>query len=117
MTTYQPSLLDQVVNLKRVRGRIGGIVYAFCCARIGQQFHLRELEEYVSERRDGAPDSPSRILRDLRQSGLIDYEVVSRSQSLYRVTRAFGAAMTNSPVTASKVEVGQQSDGREMPMG
>ena len=32
-----------------------------------------------------APDSPGRILRQLRQQRLLNYEVVSRRQSLYRV--------------------------------
>lgn len=39
----------------------------------------RELEEAI------APDSPGRILRQLRQQGVLNYAVVSRRQSLYRV--------------------------------
>jgi hypothetical protein len=32
-----------------------------------------------------APDSPSRILRELRKQGRVDYIVVNRAASLYRV--------------------------------
>ena len=88
MTTSQPTLWEaQQTNIKRVGGRIGPTVLEFCADHLGQQFYMRDLESFVSTRVPGAPDSPSRILRDLRQSNHIDYEVVSRSQSLYRLTR------------------------------
>lgn len=48
---------------------------------------MQDLTEFVSSRVNGfvAPDSPGRILRLLRQSGRINYVVISRSKSLYRI--------------------------------
>jgi len=88
----QPGLFDaQAENIQRVRGRIGPAVYAFCCEHLGGEFHGSELKEYVEERAMVAPASPDRILRDLRQGGFIDYVIVSRSKSLYRITAVYGA--------------------------
>jgi hypothetical protein len=39
-----------------------------------------------------APASADRILRDLRQKGVIDYKVLGRRASLYAVTRLPEAA-------------------------
>jgi hypothetical protein len=76
---------EQQANLDRVSARIRPAVKEFCLSRIGQQFHVEELTSYVRAKTTVAPGSPDRILRDLRQQGEIDYEVVSRSKSLYRV--------------------------------
>lgn len=88
MTAAQPTLWDaQAVNLQRVGGRIGPVVEDFCRERLGMTFHVADLQSYVLGRALVAPASPDRILRDLRSRGLIAYEVVNRSQSLYRLTR------------------------------
>lgn len=82
----------QDAELARVSGRIATLVMQFCREHQGQTFHLAALHAYVQERAAGAPGSPDRILRDLRTRGLVSYEVVSRSQSEYRVTAAGGGA-------------------------
>jgi hypothetical protein len=81
---------DNAAQLERVGGRIAGAVLAFCRAYRGQTFHLEALMEFVREIAGVAPDSPGRILRNLRQRGFIDYEVVSRPKSLYRMQRVRG---------------------------
>ena len=65
----------------------------FCAIqlRYGGTFYIEELRQFV-ERKMGpgshiAPDSPGRILRQLRQQRLLNYKVVSRTQSLYRMVR------------------------------
>lgn len=74
----------QTEEKQRVSDRIAGAIVAFWLAREGE-FHVEELRAYV-ERVVGktAPASADRILRDLRQRKVINYVVVSRSQSLYR---------------------------------
>lgn len=75
---------DQQANLARVSGRIGPIVVEFMEAHRGQEFHLSDLTAYVQAQSPGAPPSVDRVLRDLRQRGLVDYQIVNRRQSLYR---------------------------------
>lgn len=75
--------LEQQVNLDRVRSRIARSIVAFCNRR--QTFHMEELLAYVEAETQVAPDSPGRILRDLRQQRLINYRVVNRRASLYEV--------------------------------
>jgi len=77
----------------RVRSRIGSLILEFFAIVknhewiVKQTFHMQELLQFVEEGVSGkvAPDSPGRILRQLRQQRLLNYEVVSRRQSLYRV--------------------------------
>jgi hypothetical protein len=79
----------QRANLDRVSQNIAGIVADFCRGRFNEgsaEFHMIDLTTYVNSRSMIAPDSAGRILRDLRKRKVIGYEVVSRSQSLYRVT-------------------------------
>ncbi len=47
------------------------------------QFHMEELRQWIGA--DAAPDSAGRILRLLRQRGVIDYKVANRAQSLYEI--------------------------------
>lgn len=78
--------MTHAANLRRVSDNIGDVVYGFCAGRVGRQFHARDLRNYVAYVIPGlAPDSPGRILRRLRLAGRVDYEVVSRRASLYRV--------------------------------
>ncbi len=80
-------MTQQSLNLRRVSWRIAQLVYAFC--QLHNEFHMADLVRFVLvSEPDTAPDSPSRILRDLRRKGLISYEVVSRSASLYRMVQA-----------------------------
>jgi len=79
----------QQENLDRVSERIGPAVLAFCASVGLREFFADDLRRYVRRMAgEVAPGSPDRVLRDLRQRGLIDYAVVSRSESLYRMLRA-----------------------------
>jgi hypothetical protein len=76
----------QEQEIARVRSRIGRAVEAFVLQKAKSTnacFHAEELRTWVDAVAPGAPGSPDRILRDLRQRGFIDYEVVNRAASLY----------------------------------
>lgn len=86
---------EQKENLNRVSEAIAKHVTAFINDHINAEFHVDELRRYVSARVDGyvAPASPDRILRALRSSKTVNYEVVSRSKSLYRGLPVAGPGM------------------------
>jgi hypothetical protein len=73
-------------SLERVSSRIGSAIVAFCTARVGQTFHADELRTAVT-RACGvvAPGSADRVLRQLRLTNRIQYVVLSRRESLYRI--------------------------------
>lgn len=81
-------MLEQRENLERVEGRIGRAIEDFIALelRCGKAtFHANELRKWVNDGVPGiAPDSPGRVLRKLRCEGRINYEIVSRRNSLYR---------------------------------
>ena len=79
--------MSQRENIERVTDAIARHVTTFLNARLNQEFHVEDLRKYVYANVNGyvAPASPDRILRDLRQRKHVNYEVVSRSKSLYRV--------------------------------
>lgn len=83
----RPRAASNAEHLSRVSSRIGPSVLEFCRPRVGQEFHMEEMVRHIRARLGIAPDSPSRILRALRQAQMIDYTVVNRRQSLYRVDR------------------------------
>lgn len=61
-------------------------VLAFARSRENRNFYISELLTYVRLVLPGtAPDSPSRVLRQLRAKGRIFYHVVRRDLSLYRM--------------------------------
>jgi hypothetical protein len=73
-------------HLQRVSDRIAPAVVRFCRGRVGRTFHSIDLLHYVRILDPTvAPDSPSRILRELRQRGTVDYQLVDRRASQYRV--------------------------------
>jgi hypothetical protein len=76
---------EQARQIGRVRERIADVVLAFLRERVGGEFYVSELTAYVTERRGGAPGSPDRILRLLRQEGRCRYSNIDRAASLYRV--------------------------------
>lgn len=83
-----PKASTQVKELARVESRIGLFILQWCRAHLDageRRFHLAELVEDVECQLGGAPDSASRILRQLRQQGHIAYRVISRSASLYEL--------------------------------
>ena len=67
----------------RVRDRLRPVVLEFCRLHLFDTFRMQELNDFVRARSVGAPESAGRILRMLRADGIIDCDVVSRSQSLY----------------------------------
>lgn len=73
-------------HLDSVSARIGTAIVAFCDARRGQSFYMEQLRRHVEEVVGHvAPGSPDRVLRDLRQRGIVSYRVLDRSRSLYEV--------------------------------
>jgi hypothetical protein len=70
-------------ELSRVTSAIGRAILEF--ARVNRTFHAEDLRRAVSNVSVTAPASADRVLRDLRQRGLISYRVVSRTESLYEV--------------------------------
>jgi ABC-type amino acid transport substrate-binding protein len=81
--------VSQSANLQRVTDNIAHHVVVFCRRRLRTVrgiFRASDLVAYVQSRSMFiAPDSPSRILRQLRLAGRVDYIVVNRAASLYRV--------------------------------
>lgn len=76
---------EQARQLDRVRGKTAeAIVEFFEGLQCGQEFHADDLRQAVASRVMVAPGSPDRVMRDLRQKGVIKYQVVSRADSLYR---------------------------------
>jgi len=73
-------------HLARVSARISEAIVAFCRARVGKEFFADDLRRYVTAQVGAvAPGSADRILRALRQGGEVDYVVVDRAASKYRV--------------------------------
>lgn len=81
--------MTHAANLQRVTDNIANEVLFFCkyvLRHNGGRFVASTLLTHVRTMIGNvAPDSPSRILRELRRQGRVDYEVVSRRASLYRV--------------------------------
>jgi len=79
-------------QLERVEASIGGIVHAFLQGRLSSgdpTFRAVELRDVVARSTTtSAPASADRVLRELRLKGVVDYTVVDRAGSLYRVERA-----------------------------
>jgi hypothetical protein len=83
-------LSEQKENLDRVASRINGAVLLFCQLNLADQmglFYMEDLRLYINRScgLEVAPDSPGRILRNLRQRGLVEYRVLSRKDSLYEL--------------------------------
>ncbi|HWO14749.1 MAG TPA: hypothetical protein VNN80_34840 [Polyangiaceae bacterium] len=76
---------DAPEERRRVYGKIAPLILMFARDRAGQQFHVEQLRQYVdAHAHDIAPDSPGRILRELRQQRLLNYVVIDRRNSLYQ---------------------------------
>lgn len=73
-------------NLERVHGDIGPAIAQFFQGRVGHEFHGEDLLRYVRALVGHiAPESPARVMRIMRSRGEINYSLVSRRDSLYRV--------------------------------
>ena len=70
---------------ERVKQAIRLHIIAFAEAHVGLHFHMDELTRYVRRQVPTAPDSAGRILRALRQGGVLDYILVSRHDSEYEI--------------------------------
>jgi hypothetical protein len=86
-------MTDSPHDRRRVSDKITWAIRAFFEARLASgdvQFYADDLRRYVAIKvgDDIAPGSPDRIMRSQRQAGEINYTLVSRSQSLYRVLPA-----------------------------
>ena len=83
--------MNSDIELQRVRLKIGDLIVAFHRERLfsGQhEFHANELATYIQRQiPDTTFDSASRILRNMRQRGEIDYEIISRRDSHYRLLK------------------------------
>lgn len=76
---------DQKEQLNRVRSKVAlAILEFFGTLQHGDTFHAQQLRDHVASLVPVAPASPDRILRDMRQRGELDYEIVNRRESLYR---------------------------------
>lgn len=80
---------QQIQQVERVGGRIGLDIITFLRHRVSLgavAFRMETLRQYIETTGNAsAPDSAGRILRLLRQNGIINYKVVNRRQSLYEV--------------------------------
>lgn len=77
---------EQQEHLDRVGARIEAHINTFCgTIGVHGQFHMEDLLKYVLAKEPVAPDSPGRVLRNMRQRGLLDYEVINRRDSLYKL--------------------------------
>lgn len=76
---------DDQAERRRVYSRIAPTILEFRVACSSGTFHVEDLRRYVLQRVPAiAPDSPGRILRELRLNGLVDYVVINRRASLYQ---------------------------------
>jgi hypothetical protein len=71
------------VHLQRVSDRIEKLVFSFCAKHV--EFHMQDLTDWVRAKIQIAPDSAGRILRAMKAKGLVDYEIINRRASLYRI--------------------------------
>ncbi|HXI47818.1 MAG TPA: hypothetical protein VNH39_04455 [Steroidobacteraceae bacterium] len=75
---------DDPEERARVFSRIAPIILRFRELAGDGAFRAEELRNYViAEAPEIAPDSPGRILRELRLRGRLNYTVLNRRQSLY----------------------------------
>ena len=87
---------DHPEERDRVYGRIAPVILMFARDHAGQMFHVEQLRRYcLAHECNIAPDSPGRILRELRLEGKLDYVVLNRRKSLYqfRTTAAQGVLL------------------------
>ena len=80
-----PTASEQAQNLARVEGRIAESIIRWCSRHVGAEFHLSEMTADIMAETMCAPDSPRRILLQLRDSGQVEVECVDRATSAYRL--------------------------------
>ena len=75
-------------NLTRVEDKINDLVIEYCGKMMGSggYLHLQELEEWVKNRHKSCvAGSPGRILRLLKRKEIINYVLISRRKSIYKI--------------------------------
>ena len=78
-------MADDRTERRRVYGKIAPLILTYASNHTGKAFHAEDLRQYVMMfASDVAPDSPGRILRELRLEGKLDYVVIDRRDSLYQ---------------------------------
>jgi hypothetical protein len=87
-----PKASDQDRELARVESRLALAIIAWCEANRGRTFHLAEPTNTIAMQIECAPDSVRRVMAQLRKSGHVQVELLSRSDSLYRVAATGGGA-------------------------
>jgi hypothetical protein len=76
---------DDKEERARVYGKIAPVILAYARDHAGQTFHVEQLRRHVlGHAPEIAPDSPGRILRELRLARKLNYVVLNRRQSLYQ---------------------------------
>lgn len=85
----EPERRDQQQNYDRVYGRIGGAILSFFVTKDpGTEFRADDLRSHVAGQCGHvAPDSARRIASQMRRDGKINFELVSKPQSLFRVLK------------------------------
>lgn len=78
-------------ELRRVAGKIQDDVFEFCLRKVGKQFRMKELDDFVARRKGAAPGSAGRIMRLLKDEGFVKYRCINRRQSLYVIDEASGS--------------------------
>jgi len=77
---------EQVKQLERVKSKLmKTVLWFFRESGEGSEFRMVDLVNYCMEKERCSPDSPSRVLREARKEGFLDYYVLSRSKSLYSI--------------------------------
>lgn len=78
--------IEPLDEYKEVFLKYKGIIQTyFHTKRVGETFHLFHLERFVSKMRKGPSQTTSRVLRDMREKGIINYRVINKHKSLYEV--------------------------------
>ena len=78
---------EQDSELERVSERIAAVVIDFFNEHgPGYEFNLHEITLYVMQKVVCSPTSPYRVMADLRKKDRLNYIVMSRKESLYRMT-------------------------------
>jgi hypothetical protein len=78
-------------NMQRIRAAVRQFVEQL---GVGGMWHAEDLRNWVIAQTGTAPSTPDRRLRELRQMGAINYEVVDAHESLYRVLEPTRKSMT-----------------------
>lgn len=83
----QQELSAHKINMERAESKLTGLIVDWCNRHgPGHRFHLGEFTRDILSQQLCSPTSPYRIMALLRKKGLVNYKVVSRSQSLYQLT-------------------------------